>query len=73
MNNTLLEKDIWEEAIALAIYYIDGGINDYYAARLIAEDLRGGYDKNGNPMTNKTCMREAWKVIREANRRLGWY
>jgi len=71
--NSVLEKEVLEDAVALAIYYIDGGINDYYAARLIGEDLRGGYDKNGNLMTNKACMREAWKIVKEANRRLGWY
>ncbi len=80
MNNTILEKEIWEDAVALAIYYINGSIlaktplkNDYYTAKLIGEDLRGGYDRNGNQMSNQACMREAWKIVKEANRRLGWY
>jgi len=72
-QNSILDEKIYEDAVLLAIYYLDGGLNEYYAAKLIGEDFRGGYDKDGNPMSNKQCMQEAWKVIREANRRLGWY
>lgn len=68
----ILRKDEWEDLVLITMYWIDGDLNDYTIRRNLKENLRGGYNAAGDPLTNDEINVVVEQAIREANRRWGF-
>ena len=72
MENKILREDEWEDMVLITMYWIDGDLDDYTIRRNLKENLRGGYNAAGNPLTDDEKNVVIERAITEANRRWGY-